>query len=116
MIEVKSYRRKVKGKTILVKGYIRKGNHRKVEGAGKELEERRESRLPVISRNSLYEHPDWELIPNKPNRHHGGTGAEMWDKYERRLKDALKMNPIKEVKDRIHKELKKCSQRKNRAK
>lgn len=111
-VKVKSHTRKTKsGKSVIVRAHTSKhkcsGKDCKDCGSGGELLKKKfKEALPKIAYNPIYDHPDWEQIPQKPNQHHGGTGEKKWEKYYNGLKGALTKVTLPEAKERIKKEMK----------
>lgn len=95
-IQVKSYTYKRNGKTIVVKGYTRKGNSaqskspRSRKGAGGELKDRV---LPKIRYNSLYAMEDYPST-NAPQSRHGQNSKADWEGYVARLQKAISMENL----------------------
>lgn len=69
--------------------------------------------VPKIGYNSIYDHPDWELLPKKPQSAHGGAGDKKWEKYYEGLKGALDKVTLPEAKTRIKKEMRNARKRIN---
>lgn len=111
-VKVKSYTRKTKsGKSVIVRAHTTKrkcsDGSCKDCGSGEELLKKKfKDALPKIAYNPVYDHPDWELLPKKPQRYHGGTGEKKWEKYYDGLKGALTKVTLPEAKERIKKEMK----------
>lgn len=110
-VKVKSYTRKTKsGKSVIVRAHTSKKNSAKKDlGSGVELlskKSKTQDALPEIVHNPLYDHPDWELIPNRPNWRHGGTGPAQWKHYVKSLKSGLEKATLPEVRAELEKRLK----------
>ena len=116
-VKVKSHTRKTKsGKSVIVRAHTTKrkcsDGSCKDYGSGEELLKKKfKDALPDIAYNPIYDHPDWSLLPHKPQRYHGGTGPKKWKENYDGLKEALPKVKLPEAKERIKKEMQNARRR-----